>query len=285
MNVLVASDLSARSDRALARSFRLAKELGGGVRVLHVVDDGLPEELKTHSLEWARHALAREIEDLARHTGATATLDVRAGHPASEIVKCAHADGADLIVVGVHNRASPAAKSFAETTAGRILKAGRLPMLLVASPPAGPYRQAVIGVDFSIFSRQAVRQAMRVAPAACVRLVHAYRVPFQGFLSGGETAQEIAHRQRLEFDAFLRDEMEALQQRAQRMGLAPGNVETVLREGVPGEVLREVCAEAEADLLTVGTHGRSDPSRAIWGSVAAGILDNPPCDVLAVGPF
>ncbi len=285
MNILVASDLSARSDRALARSFRLAKELGGTVRVLHVVDGGLPHELKTHSIEWARHALARETETLAERTGVAATLDVREGHPASEIVKCAHAGGADLIAVGVHDRSSLAAKSFAETTAGRVLKAGRLPMLLVASEPAGPYRQATIGVDFSIFSRQAVRQAMRVAPSASVRLVHAYRIPFQGFLAGGDTAQEIAHRQRLEFDAFLQDEMDALQQRALRMGLAPGNVETILREGAPAEVLREVRAETDADLMVVGTHGRSDLSRAIWGSVAADILDNPPCDVLAVGPF
>lgn len=285
MNILVASDLSARSDRALARSFRLAKELGGGVRVLHVVDGGLPDELKTHSIEWARHALARETETLAERTGVAATLDVRAGHPASEIVAGAHACGADLIVVGVHDRASLAAKSFAETTAGRVLKTCHLPMLLVASEPAGPYRQATIGVDFSMFSRRAVREAVRVAPAACVRLVHAYRVPFQGFLAGGETAQEIAHGQRLEFDAFLQDEMDALQQRAQRMGLAPGNVETILREGAPADVLRDVCAESGADLLVVATHGRTGLSRAIWGSVAADILDNPPCDVLAVGPF
>ena len=50
-------------------------------------------------------------------------------------------------------------------------------------------------------------------------------------------------------------------------------------------MLRDVCAESGADLLIVATHGRTGLSRAIWGSVAADILDNPPCDVLAVGSF
>jgi nucleotide-binding universal stress UspA family protein len=56
----------------------------------------------------------------------------------------------------------------------------------------------------------------------------------------------------------------------------------VLRRGAVGEVLREQIATLKPDLLVVGTHGRTGVAGAVLGSVATGLLSDPPCDVLAV---
>ena len=54
--LLMATDLSARSDRALQRALALAREHKAELEVVHVVEDSLPE------------AIAQRHEDLARAT-------------------------------------------------------------------------------------------------------------------------------------------------------------------------------------------------------------------------
>lgn len=286
MKILVATDLSPRSDRAIARGYALAQQQKAEMSILYVVDADLPAELKTHSIEWARAALAKEAEIQAAKTGVKATLEVLAGHAKTDIARHAMAIKADLILLGIHNEAAqPTRRSFAATTAGQIVKSTRLPILLVKNEAAQPYGQVVIGVDFSVYSRAALREAMQLAGSAQYHLVHAYHVPFKGFLGSAETATEVALDQRLAFDAFLEDEMDLMEKRGRDGGIAPERLSKILREGEPHRLLPEECARLGADLLVIGTHGRTGMSAAIWGSVATDILNRPPTDVLVVKAF
>lgn len=286
MKILVGTDLSPRSDRALDRSYALAQELKAELTILYVVDADLPEELRTHSIEWARVALAKEIAAQAAKTGITAHADVLAGHPKTDIARQAAAIKADLIVLGVHNQsAMPTPRSFAATTAGQIVKSSHLPVLLVKQEAGRPYRQVVIGVDFSVYSRAALRAALKLAEGAQFHLVHAFHVPFKGFMASGAAAEEVALDQRLAFDAFLEDEMEILAKRGEESGIPAANLTKVVREGEPHMLLPATCAELAADLLVIGTHGRTGVSAAIWGSVATDILNRPPTDILVVKAF
>jgi nucleotide-binding universal stress UspA family protein len=52
------------------------------------------------------------------------------------------------------------------------------------------------------------------------------------------------------------------------------------RVGPPGEVLATAAAELGAELIAVGTHGRTGISRFLIGSVAAEVIRNARCDVL-----
>ena len=61
MHVLVATDLTARSDWAVQRACRLAAELDGPLTVAHVVDSGLPPALRDHTVDWAERALRAEV--------------------------------------------------------------------------------------------------------------------------------------------------------------------------------------------------------------------------------
>lgn len=285
MNILVAADLSGRSDRALARGFALAKELHGTLQVLHVVDADLPAELRDHSVEWARQTLARETEALVTETGVKAELQVIAGHAKVDIVAQARSQDCDLVLLGVHDRSEPKGMHFGRTTAAEVLSWAPVPVLLVARAADEPYRRAIIGVDFSVFSRAAIRYGFGIAPSARFRLVHAYEIPFKGFLGHAANTEQVAYSRRLEFDAFLNEEIALLSRHAAEVGIPAAELESKLQEGAPCEVLEAACAEFGADLLVVGTHGRTGVSRAILGSVAADLLSAPPCDVLVVKPF
>jgi len=126
---------------------------------------------------------------------------------------------------------------------------------------------------------------MWIAPSASLHLLHAYHVPFKGLLAGEEFAGGVAYRERLELEAFLKDEMEALEQRARQLGIADVALKRSIREGEPTQALRAVCESEGADLVVIATHGRGGLSRAIWGSVAVDLLDDPPCDVLVIKPY
>jgi len=50
------------------------------------------------------------------------------------------------------------------------------------------------------------------------------------------------------------------------------------------ELIAEAAREVDADLIVVGTHGRSAAVSAVLGSVAKGLLHVAPCPVLSVTP-
>ena len=104
-------------------------------------------------------------------------------------------------------------------------------------------------------------------------------------------------RQRL-FGSDSADELEVLTGVAQREQVAalrllqdqlgrwnpPGNdavpVETIVRQGVPVDVVVAVAGELRADLLVVGTHARTGVSHFLLGSVAERLVREAPCPVL-----
>jgi nucleotide-binding universal stress UspA family protein len=59
-----------------------------------------------------------------------------------------------------------------------------------------------------------------------------------------------------------------------------------LEEGDPVRTILDVAAETKADLIVMGTHGRTGLGRLLLGSVAEQVLRNARCPVLAVkAPF
>lgn len=61
-------------------------------------------------------------------------------------------------------------------------------------------------------------------------------------------------------------------------------VEKRLIVGSPGNSIVDVAKECHADLIVMGTHGRSGLSRLILGSVAEHVLRHAPCPVLTIKP-
>ena len=59
-------------------------------------------------------------------------------------------------------------------------------------------------------------------------------------------------------------------------------VEGLVQEGVPSEVITGLARERNADLIVTGSHGRSGLERVLIGSVSERILNETPCAVLVV---
>src|SRR5262249_3898914 len=62
------------------------------------------------------------------------------------------------------------------------------------------------------------------------------------------------------------------------------SVRTVVRTGVPSDEIVRTATDEAAEMIVMGTHGRTGVARAILGSVAAEVIRAAPCPVLTVGP-
>jgi nucleotide-binding universal stress UspA family protein len=278
--ILMASDLSARSDRALERAVQLARAHRAYLTVLHVVDEELPESIQGRLTDAAEAEIESYLKKLGARQGAEVSVCIMPGRDYRDILKAAEADDCSLIVLGRH-RDESADRPLRGTTMERVIRHGIHPVLVVADRAEAPYRNVMIGVDFSVFSRFAVRAALAVAPNAEVHVVHAFQAPFEGFLQGRELRKEVAAEHADALARMIDEEMESLV-RSRGVAAEADKIQRAVRNGEVTAVLRAEAARIRPDLLVIGTHGRVGIAHAVLGSVAENLLNRPPCDVLAV---
>ena len=274
--LLMATDLSARSDRALQRAVALARDRGAELEVLHVVDESLPEGVARRHEDTARSAIYEQLISVGAPGDVRVSTRIVRGHDYEDILRRAEEIHAQLIVLGIHRHAGP--ELFHGTTAERVARFGHAPLLVVKDPVLGPYRRIVVPVDLSIHSRRALALACAWAPRGEVHIVYAVHAPFKGLL-GPSGVRQIVQEERKTFGALLERDLTEL---TARLGSDAPYLSTVLAEGDARHVIREQVERLKPDLLAIGTHGRTGVARALLGSVAEDLLADAPVDVLAV---
>src|SRR5690606_38112103 len=98
--LLLATDLSPRSDLALQRAMDLARMHGAALSAVYVVDEDLPPALAEVVKSGAERIIRERLAALP--DGDKVAVTVRSGRPANEILRHAADEQAELIVLGVH---------------------------------------------------------------------------------------------------------------------------------------------------------------------------------------
>lgn len=269
--LLVATDLSSRSDRAIDRAALLAAERAAPLTVLHAVDDDLPAALANQRAEGAKAELTALVSRLEERHGIAVNLEVAFGTPHLVVHSVAARIGASLLVLGTHREGI---SGFRGTALERVIRSGALPCLVVARRAVAAYERVVLGVDFSTHARRAIQFCLSFLPEAELRLVHACRIPYSGFIHGG---REMSKSDESAFLAEVGGELDSF---LAGFGGRLSREDCRIELGTPQDVLRLQVADMDAQLAVVGTHGRTGISRAVLGSVAEDLVGNPPCDVL-----
>jgi nucleotide-binding universal stress UspA family protein len=157
----------------------------------------------------------------------------------------------------------------------------------------------VVGVDYSEVSRLALREALTLAserPSSELHVVHvetasrlspgrgvSKEVFAESMLGQAGTATFAEASQRL--GLFVGHEVAAFQEtRQQPGGASMGRVMTHVRTSAPSREIAQLAADLEADLVVVGTLGRTGLARFVLGSVAHAVVSPAPCAVLVVRP-
>lgn len=278
-HILVATDFSTRSDRALRRAVLLAGSHGASLTLVHVVDDDQPDRLVQHHRRAARELLNRAAETIREVDAVPTETIVATGDPFAGILDASDAVEPDLIVIGPHRR--QLLDTFVGTTAERTIRHGTRPVLMANSVPAGAYQRSLLAIDFDGASHAAVRAARRLGLLAGtdVMALHLYDAPAVPMMQRAMETSGAIDAYVLEHEREARGELTSL--------LLECNLEHArqllrLRQGSTPDLVRSVADETRVDLIVLGTNRRRGLERLLLRSVAQEVLLDATQDMLIV---
>lgn len=288
---LVATDLSEAADEAIRRAHALAKP-GDSLAVCHVVphlqnvSPLFPQNTQStvfdtsSLLATAAQAVSRRVHELTARADSEFEVFVDQGLDYVEVTRRGQSWNADRVVVGSHGQTA-LSRMLLGSTAENIVRYAPCPVLIARSGDGpGP---VVAATDLSDPSLPALMAGDAEARQRGVRLVvvHALElgmgnmiqglgVPF-GIFPSLLTPEGIQHSKAVAYESLSA---------MMRNSSIDGEIE-IQTGGAVECVVREAEAQ-KAQLVVVGTHGRTGFSRVALGSIAEKVIRLSPCSVLIV---
>lgn len=275
--ILVATDLSQVGESAIQVAHARADETAGRLAVCHVITDPPKDPVEAQRrVDEVHRELRASLKALLGDHAHEAEVFVPIGDPARQLHDCAEAWSADLVVVGRPEHASGVlARLFKPKVVDKVVR--RAPCAVLVTRRAPGTRRIVVGIDLTepaqeVLERAAAEQARS---GGSVYVVHCVS-PATAFPVGDPAAGVIPPALFEDLEASLRTQIDAA---VTAVGLNASS--QIVRDGA-GDGLVQTARDLAADLVIVGTHGRSGLARLALGSVASHVVHHAPCPVMVV---
>lgn len=273
--LVLATDLGARSDRALDRALQLAAQWQAKLTVVHAFErpQAVLDEPSWRQPQDPGMAVQAALE-AELGTAITAAVNTRVvpGRPSEVVLKLSEELEAGLIVTGI-KRDGAFERALLGDTVTELARKSVVPVLVVKKRARRPYAKIVVATDLSAVSRVALARALDLFGPEQLVVFHAAHAHFASRMD-----DRLAYESELRTDV-LKNCAEFI---AEVAGDRAKDIETVVEYGEPDMLLEKYVADTQVDLVVVATHGRSGLLSVLLGSVATRILDSVPCDVLVV---
>jgi nucleotide-binding universal stress UspA family protein len=141
-------------------------------------------------------------------------------------------------------------------------------------------RRVLHATDFSAASSRAFKRAVDIAKVSGAELLLVHVLPSAlPIVADGYVSPKVYE----DLEAANRaDGQKRLDRLARRARAAGARVKSLLLEGVPHERIAQAARARKADMVVIGTHGRTGFAKLVLGSVASRVLAISPCPVLTV---
>ncbi|AKH36718.1 MULTISPECIES: universal stress protein [Nitrosomonas] len=276
--LLLATDLSARCDRALDQASQLAEEWSAELIALNILD---PTASPDQVLAWASGTGDEQLLRVARQQLArdlkTVKVPVklyisRSKDVPATIRRMAAETQSDVVVTGV-SRNETLGRFLLGSTVEKLARSLPIPLLVVHNRAYGLYRRIVVATDFSESSRHALLAAVRFFPGRELIVYHAHTLSMAGLADVSTRSSDVCVSiEDAECASFLSATV-----------LPEGTkLRTMVEDGAIETTLTRYVREHEIDLVVMGSHGNSGIMSLLLGSTAAKLLDWLPCDMLLV---
>lgn len=268
--ILVPVDGSARAESILPQVRRLAAGRPAELILVRVVE---PFPADFHLGISGNHDAADYVNGLARALsgqGFRARGLVRTGTPASTLLDSAVAEQAGAIALSTHARTGLTRWALG-SVAEELIARAPVPVLVLKAPAPGepepapsPFRRILFPTDGSPASLAILPQVQALARPidATITLleVHAPGPPPNAWPEEDPPVKRAEER------------------------LREACIVTRFKErfGTPADEIMNEIREGQADLVAMATHGRSGPSRWVFGSVTSEVLHRSPVPMLVV---
>ena len=276
--LLVATDLSERSNRAVRRAGMLARDLRASLTLLHVVDDDRPQQFISAEIASAQQLLDTIAATMLQDVNCETLVEL--GDPFDGISRVAKSRGVDLIVMGAH-RKQLLREIFVGTSIERVTRQRIAPVLMVNTDVAGPYRRSIVAIDLSGHSGHALQiaRSLGIFSDSLLVVVHAFDVFAKGTMSYADVDRDTIERYTEQTARDARSEVSAF---VDALGAGVGPYTVRVKEGRPASVIQEVSKAEDADLVVLATHGRTGLLKFLLGSVTEEVMARLERDILVV---
>ncbi|MEJ2086027.1 MAG: universal stress protein [Acidobacteriota bacterium] len=287
--VLVATDFSDTARSGLDWAIEVAKTHDASIDLVHALlvpnraTDFVPSPPDfSESLQEAASGRLTEVTEKVKQTGVSVNSELRLGVASQVILQTAADLGSDLIVVGTRGLAG-LKHLLLGSTAERVVQQAPCPVLTVHPGDIDQHRRIrriLVPTDFSEDASSIHEAALtllgELQPDAGIILLHVYHLPYE-YTAYGAIPTSLDYFKDVEGAA--EDRLAELAQPLRERGVT---VETMAKEGYPPEIIVDEAENAGADLIAMGTHGRSGLAHLLLGSTAERVVQHAKCPVLTV---
>ena len=282
--ILLSTDGSEYSEGAVREAIKLAKKCGSKLTVLTVIDtnpefDALAPQIVEKKAKEVRQNLDA-MQARAKKEGVDCDTAVREGEDSYKyIVDEAVKNNSTMIVMGRRGRTGLKRLMMGSVTA-RVI--GHAPCNVLVVPKAAQleFTNIVVATDGSKYSVAAASEAIGLAKRNGSALTVLAVVPSE-LLTPVDIDFTVNQRELIAEKEMQEAEKNArtVKEAAQKEGVA---VKAFVMSGKPADAIIETAKEKSADLIVLGSHGRTGMERLLMGSVAERVIVLAPCPVLVV---
>lgn len=282
--LLISTDGSEYSEGAVREAIRLAKKTGSELAVISVVDTN-PEfdAIAPQIVEKAEKAARGHVETVqarAKKEGIGCEAVVRQGDDSHKyIVEEAGKRKSSMIVMGRRGRTGLARLMMGSVTA-RVI--GHSPCNVLVVPRAAniEFKNILLATDGSRYSNAAAAEAIGIAKRFGGALTVLGVVPSESI-----QPMDIVHSQ-MHRDLIAEKELKEAEKNVQALKETAGKegikAAGLILGGKPAESIVQIAKEKNADLIVVGSHGKSGMEKLLMGSVTERVIVLSSCAVLVV---
>lgn len=291
-SIVVGTDFTPCSAVAIEQAIRIAKWSNAAVHVVHVIDttvviqmeealSDLQRDIRNSLVTDAQHAWAGFAKGIDNTQGLA--LEVSINNRIAGILSKIQDDKADLVVMGAFGNRK--ADVGIGTVATACVRKSPTDVLLVRDSQRGAFKKVVVAFDFSPTSMRALSRAAWVAKndGASLHVLHVFKAPWRELHYRSPTPLVQPHEQQQYRQALCRRLNEHALEVTSSIPEIAVQTECLDDEGHRSGIV-EYAKSIGADLLVLGTRGRSNLRDMLLGSTAEKALEESTCSILAVKP-
>ena len=276
--ILVAVDGSDSSRNALSQAFRFAVDEKCWITVTSVVPpyDG---EIETMGIRDIRAALRKPCEDALRDSQKFAEQEhaliktvCEEGEAHERIVDLADAENCDLIIMG-RRGLRPVERLLVGRVTARVIGHSQRDVLVVPLGTSVGWKTILLATDGSKYSAVAAVRAIAFAKSygGELKVLSVVDVPTEFYAEAPQAVDDLIKKAK----SYVAD----IKKQAEAAGV---KAETFIGEAEAHQAVLNLAKEQKADMIVIGSHGRTGMRRLLMGSVAEKVIGYAGCPVLVV---
>ena len=276
--ILVAIDGSESSKNALKQAIKLANDEKCWITVVSVMPP-YEGELELVGVKNIRAAIKKPCEDalveaekISETEGRSIKTVCEEGEVYERIVGIAEAENCGIIVMGRRSK-SRFERSLIGSVTARVIGHSQRDVLIVPEGTAIGWKNILLTTDGSRYSEAAAEKAIDFAKSygGELKVISVIDVPPEYYAEAPKAVEDLIKKAK-GFVGNLKEKAEA----------SNISTETFVGEGDAYKVITDLAKKEKADVIFMGSHGRTGIKRLLMGSVTEGVLGHALSPVLII---